>query len=58
MRKVYKKINWLINGAMIGMIVGGLIERDVNTMVIAAVIGVSLAVIIKTVGWLRQRSIG
>ena len=54
--KFYKKINWLINGAMIGLIVGGLIQRSVYTLVIGAIVGVSLAVIIKIVTWIRAKS--
>ena len=57
LRSLYKKISWLINGVFIGLIVGGLVDRSLTTLVIGASVGAGLAVIIKLISWVRQRSL-
>jgi hypothetical protein len=58
MRKWYKKIGWLVNGVMIGIIIAGLVHGNFTTFVIGGLAGLAVAVGLKTVSWLRQRSLG
>ena len=57
MKKVYKKVSWLVNGAFIGLIVGGLIGRSLETLIVGGTLGISIAVIIRLGIWLRSRSL-
>jgi hypothetical protein len=58
MRRGYKRISWLVNGVMIGLIVAGLMGRSFTILLIGALAGLAVAVLFKAVSWLRQRSEG
>jgi hypothetical protein len=58
MRKWYKKISWLVNGIIIGLIIAGLIDQSVTAMVIGAVLGLVAVVLFKGLSWLQQRRSG
>ncbi len=58
MRRGYKRISWLVNGVIIGLIVAGLIGRSFTILLIGALVGLAVAVLFKVVSWLRQRSEG
>jgi uncharacterized membrane protein len=51
----YKKISWAVNGVIIGLIIAGLVDHSVTTLVLGAVIGLLTAVTFKTLAWYRQR---
>ena len=55
MKKLYKKIGWVFNGVMIGVIIAGLIQPGFTTMVIGAIVGFTIAAAIKAVTWLQKR---
>ena len=55
MKKLYKKIGWMFNGAMIGVIIAGVIQPGFTTMVIGASLGLVVAAAIKAVAWLQKR---
>ena len=57
MKKIYKKVSWLVNGAFIGLIIGGLIGRSLDTIIIGVLLGLSTAVVIKLVVWFRSRTL-
>lgn len=57
MKKLYKKVGWIFNGIMIGVIIAGLIQPGFTTMVIGATLGLVVAAAIKAATWLqKQRS--
>jgi len=57
MKKLYKKVGWVFNGIMIGVIIAGLIQPGFTTMVIGATLGLVVAAAIKAATWLqKQRS--
>ena len=57
MKKLYKKIGWMFNGIIIGVIIAGLIQPGFTTTVIGATLGLAVAAIFKAVTWLqKQRS--
>lgn len=58
MRKWYKKISWLINGIIIGLIIAGLIDRSITALIVGAVLGLAAAVLFKALSWLQQRRSG
>lgn len=55
MKKLYKKVGWVFNGIMIGVIIAGLIQPGFTTMVIGAALGLVVAAAIKAVTWLQKR---
>ena len=55
MKKLYKKIGWIFNGVMIGVIIAGLIQPGFTTMVVGATLGLIIAAAIKAVTWLQKR---
>ena len=55
MRKWYRKVSWIVNGVIIGLIIAGMIDRSINTLFIGALAGLAVAVVIKLVIWIQQR---
>ncbi len=55
MKKLYKKVGWVFNGIMIGVIIAGLIQPGFTTMVIGATLGLIVAAAIKAVIWLQKQ---
>jgi hypothetical protein len=54
-RKWYKKVSWIVNGIIIGLIVAGMIDQSINTLFIGALAGLAVAAVIKLVVWFQQR---
>lgn len=55
MKKLYKKIGWMFNGIMIGVIIAGLIQPGFTTTVIGATLGLAVAAAIKGITWLQKQ---
>ena len=55
MRKWYKKISWIVNGIIIGVIIAGLIDQSLTALVIGAALGLAAAVLFKALSWLKQQ---
>ena len=58
MRKWYKKLSWIVNGIIIGLIIAGLINQSITALVIGAGLGLAVAVLFKALSWLQQRRSG